>query len=222
MSADTLVLYSYWRSSAAYRARIGLNLKGLQYEIVPVHLVRDGGEQHSPAHARRNPQELIPVLAHGDRMLTQSAAILEYLDEVFPDAPPLLPATARERALVRALSQLIACDIHPLGNLRVLQYLADTLEIGEEKRSAWSQHWIGTGLDAFEALLKQHGGESDFCVGDSPGMAECFLVPQFYNARRVGLDPARWPLLSRIDAACETLPAFKHAHPSAQPDAQPA
>lgn len=222
MNADSLVLYSYWRSSAAYRVRIGLNLKGLAYEIVPVHLVRDGGEQHSVAHAHRNPQELIPVLAHGDRMLTQSGAILEYLEEVFPENAALLPATARERALVRALTQLVACDIHPLGNLRVLQYLSNELNVEEAQRSAWSQHWISNGFDAFEALLMQHGIDGDFCMGDRPGLAECFLIPQVYNARRLGLDMARWPRVSRIDAACESLQAFKDAHPAAQVDAQPA
>ena len=221
MNADTLVLYSYWRSSAAYRVRIGLNLKGLDYSIVPVHLVRDGGQQHSAEHAQRNPQELVPVLAHGDRMLTQSAAILEYLEEVFQDTPALLPATARERAFVRALSQLIACDIHPLGNLRVLQYLTNTLDVKEDQRTEWSRYWITTGLDAFEALLQQHGAEGEFCVGDRPGMAECFLIPQLYNARRFGLDVARWPTLAKIDAACEPLAAFKAAHPAAQADAQP-
>jgi maleylacetoacetate isomerase len=222
MSGNALVLYSYWRSSAAYRVRIGLNLKGLEYDIVPVHLVREGGEQHSAAHAQRNPQELIPVLAHGDRVLTQSAAILEYVDEIFPDTPSLLPATARERAFARALSQVVACDIHPLGNLRVLQYLSNTLDVGEDQRNEWSKHWIGNGLDAFEVLLTQHGEGSDFCVGDRPGMAECFLIPQLYNARRFGLDMARWPNISRIDAACEGLDAFKAAHPSVQVDAQPA
>lgn len=222
MNPDALVLYSYWRSSAAYRVRIGLNLKGLAYDIVPVHLVRDGGEQHSAEHARRNPQELVPVLAHGDRLLTQSMAILEYLDETYPDSPALLPVNARERALVRALAQVIACDIHPLGNLRVLQYLTDPLGIEESQRTEWSRHWIGVGLDAFEALLEQHGIDGDFCAGDRPGLAECFLIPQMYNARRVGFDLARWPTLARIEAACADLPAFKDAHPASQTDAQPA
>ena len=144
---EALRLYSYWRSSAAYRVRIGLNLKGLAYDIVPVHLLRDGGQQHSPEYRGINPQQLVPVLGHGHRRLGQSLAILEYLDEMWP-APPLLPSTARERQRVRALSMLVACDIHPLNNLRVLQYLEQEWNVPQPERDEWVRHWIVEGPTA--------------------------------------------------------------------------
>lgn len=219
--SEPLQLYSYWRSSAAYRVRIGLNLKGLPYEIVPVHLVQDGGQQHSEAYRAINPQELVPTLGHGQRRLGQSLAILEYLDEVWPDRP-LLPATARARQRVRALSLLVACDVHPLNNLRVLQYFEREWNVPQPERDAWVKHWITDGFAAAEALLAEHPSTGDFCEGEAPTLADCCLVPQIYNARRFGVDMAVYPTLARIEAACLALPAFDAARPENQPDAPPA
>ncbi len=215
---DRLRLYSYWRSSAAYRVRIGLNLKGLAYETVPVHLVRDGGEQHSDAFRETNPQRLVPVLEHGHRMMRQSVAILEYLDEVWP-SPPLLPATARERERVRALAHLIASDVHPLNNLRVLQYFERDWNVPQGEREVWVRHWIDEGFGAFEALLLDHPSTGDFCDGDTPTLADCCLVPQIYNARRFGMTLEQYPNITRVEAACLAHPAFDAARPEMQPDA---
>ncbi len=215
---DKLVLYSYWRSSAAYRVRIGLNLKRLRYETVPVHLLRDGGEQHSAAYREANPQQLVPVLQHGHRMLRQSLAILDYLDEVWPE-PVLLPATARGRQRVRALAQLVACDIHPLNNLRVLQYFEREWNVPQTERDAWVRHWMEQGFHAFEQLLADNPATSAFCEGHAPTVADCCLIPQLYNARRYGMDLAAFPTLLRIEAACLALPAFDDARPERQPDA---
>ena len=216
--SDSLQLYSYWRSSAAYRVRIGLNLKGLAYEIVPVHLLQDGGQQHSQAYRGLNPQELVPTLGHGQRRMGQSLAILEYLDEVWPE-PPLLPATARARQRVRALALLVACDVHPLNNLRVLQYFEREWNVPQPERDAWVKHWIEDGFRAAEALLAEHPSTGEFCEGNAPSLADCCLVPQIYNARRFGVDMARYPTLQRIEAACLMLAAFDAARPENQPDA---
>lgn len=215
---ERLRLFSYWRSSAAYRVRIGLNLKGLSYEIVPVHLVRDGGEQHGVEFRKANPQGLVPVLQHGQRMLRQSLAILEYLDEVWPQ-PALLPATSRDRQRVRALAQLVACDIHPLNNLRVLQYFEGTWGVPQPERDAWVQHWMVEGLAAFEAMLDDHPSTGAFCDGHMPTIADCSLVPQLYNARRFGVSLTPYPTILRIEQACLALPAFDAARPERQPDA---
>lgn len=215
-----LRLFSYWRSSAAYRVRIGLNLKGLPYETVPVHLLQDGGQQHAPDYAALNPQELVPVLEHGERPLRQSLAILEYLDEMWP-TPALLPADARSRQRVRALAQLVACDIHPLNNLRVLQYFGNKWNVPQPERDAWVRHWIQSGFAAFEALLAQNPATGEFSDGDSPTLADCCLIPQIYNARRFGVDMAAYPTICRVEAACLALPAFDAARPEAQPDAPP-
>jgi maleylacetoacetate isomerase len=216
--SDGLRLFSYWRSSAAYRVRIGLNLKGLPYEIVPVHLVRDGGEQHTDAFREANPQELVPVLQHGQRMLRQSLAILEYLDEMWP-RPLLLPAVARDRQRVRALAQVVACDIHPLNNLRVMQFLEREWGVPQAEREGWAQHWMATGFAALERLLHDHPSTGEFCDGQDPTLADCCLVPQVYNARRFGLDLAPYPTIVRIEQACLALPAFDAARPENQPDA---
>lgn len=216
--SEPLQLYSYWRSSAAYRVRIGLNLKGLAYDIVPVHLLRDGGQQHSDEFRQVNPQELVPVLGHGQRRLGQSLAILEYLDEMWPE-PRLLPSTARERQRVRALSMLVACDIHPLNNLRVLQYFEREWNVPQPERDEWVKHWIVEGFRAAEAMLAGHPSTGTFCEGNTPTMADCCLVPQVYNARRFGVDMAQFPALQRIEAACLELPAFDRARPERQPDA---
>jgi maleylacetoacetate isomerase len=215
---DRLRLYSYWRSSAAYRVRIGLNLKGLKYEIAPVHLLRDGGEQHAEAFRTANPQGLVPVLEHGQRNLRQSMAILEYLDEMWPE-PALLPATARDRQRVRALAQLIACDVHPLNNLRVLQYFEREWHVPQPERDEWVRHWIGDGLAAFETMLSDHPSTGDFCDGHMPTLADCCLIPQLYNARRFGIDLSAYPTIQRIETACLALPAFDAARPERQPDA---
>jgi maleylacetoacetate isomerase len=215
---DQLQLYSYWRSSAAYRVRIGLNLKGLAYETLPVHLVRDGGEQHAAGYRDINPQELVPVLKHGDRVLSQSVAILEYLDETWPE-PALLPATSRDRQRVRAIAMAVACDIHPLNNLRVLQYFDQTWNVPRPERDEWVRHWVVGGFTAIEAMLKDHPSTGEFCEGNIPGLADCCLVPQVYNARRFGVDIAAFPTIARIDAACLALPAFDAARPENQPDA---
>ena len=213
-----LALYGYWRSSAAYRVRIALGLKGLEWVDRPVHLVRAGGEQHAAAYRALNPQELVPALQDGDRTFTQSLAIVEYLDETHPE-PPLLPSDARGRARVRALAQLIACDVHPLGNLRVLQYLERELGADEDARAAWSRHWMAQGLAAVEAMLADNVATGAFCHGDTPGLADLCLVPQLYNASRWGLSLAPYPTIGRIQAACQALPAFQAAAPERQPDA---
>lgn len=215
---DRLVLYSYWRSSAAYRVRIGLNLKQLAYECIPVHLLRDGGEQLAPAYRVANPQGLVPVLQHGHRMLRQSLAILEYLDEVWPE-PALLPTTARSRQRVRSLAQVIACDVHPLNNLRVMRYFEREWNVPQAERDAWTRHWMASGFDAFEQLLTDNPATNRFCEGDTPTLADCCLVPQLYNARRFGVDLAPYPTLRRIEETCLALPAFDAARPERQPDA---
>ena len=212
---EQLRLYSYWRSSAAYRVRIGLNLKGLRYETIPVHLVRDGGEQHQAEYAALNPQQLVPTLTHGVRVIRQSLAILEYLDEAWP-SPRLLPMTARDRARVRSLAQLVAADIHPLNNLRVMRYFEQTWSVPQSERDEWTKHWIVEGFDAMEALLANDAATGTYCHGQTPGLADCCLVPQVFNARRFGVDMAAFPTIARIEQACLELPAFADARPDAQ------
>jgi maleylpyruvate isomerase len=219
MSHPQLVLHNYFRSSSAYRVRIALHLKGLPFEYVSVHLNRNGGEQFSPAFSERNAQQLVPVLSDGDIDVSQSLAIIEYLDETRPDVP-LLPAAPRERARVRQLSLAMACDIHPLNNLRVLKYLTGPLGADEAAKAAWIEHWHVTGLTALEADLARDTQRGRFCVGDAPTMADCCLVPQLFAASRFGLDLAPFPTLRAIDAACQELPAFQLAHPSRQPDSE--
>lgn len=218
MNSGSIRLYSYWRSSAAYRVRIALNLKGLPYETVPVHLARDGGEQHKPPFSDLNPQELVPVLLHGNRILRQSMAIMEYLDETWP-TPPLMPATARDRQRVRALAQVIACDIHPLNNLRVLQFFEHTWNVPQAEREAWVRHWIQAGFEALETTLCDNPSTGTYCDGEVPTMADCCLVPQVYNAGRFGVDMAPYRTLRRITEACLALEAFDAARPENQPDA---
>jgi maleylacetoacetate isomerase len=216
-------LYTYWRSSAAYRVRIGLELKGIARDDIGVHLVRDGGEQFRPDYAAMNPQRQVPTLVLDDgTVLTQSLAILEYLEDVRPD-PPLLPTDPLGRARVRALAQAIACDIHPINNLRVLNRLEAQFGADADAKAAWYRHWIAEGLTGVEGLL---AGAADtgpqigsFCHGDAPGLADVCLVPQLYNARRFEVDLSPFPIVTRIDAACRALPAFRNAAPEAQPDA---
>ena len=215
-----LTLYSYWRSSAAYRVRIALNLKGLAYEQVPVHLVKDGGQQHSPDYQALNPQQLLPLLiddSRGAAPIAQSLAILEYLEEVFPETT-LLPRDPLQRAQVRALALHLACDVHPLNNLRVLQYLSAELGVSEAGKDAWYQHWLHAGFTAIEAgLVRFNEGLS---LGERPGYLEACLVPQLYNARRFNCDLDAYPRILAMAARCESLEAFKQAAPEVQPDAQ--
>jgi maleylpyruvate isomerase len=212
-------LFGYFRSSASYRVRIALNLKNLRYEYRSVHLSRGGGEQFAPEFKALNPQALVPVLEDGAQRVTQSLAILEYLEEVQPD-PPLLPKTAAERARVRALSLSIACEIHPLNNLRVLNYLTGTLGVSAEARAEWYRHWASLGLVALEAELAESRYVGEFCHGDTPGMLDCCLVPQLFNARRFGCDLSGYPTLLALEHHCSLLAAFRDAAPERQPDAE--
>lgn len=212
-------LHNYFRSSASYRVRIALELKGLAYDYAAVHLTRDGGQQLSPAFTQTNPAQLVPVLEDAGERVTQSIAIIEYLDERHPE-PPLLPPTPASRAHVRQLALAVACDIHPLGNLRVLDYLTRNLGATDAQRQQWAGHWIALGFTALETQLAASPHRGRYCFGDTPTMADCLLVPQMVNAVRFGVDLAPFPTLRAIDAACNQLGAFRRAHPSAQPDAE--
>lgn len=212
-------LHGFFRSSASYRVRIALNLKGLAYEQVSVHLSRSGGEQFAPAFRKLNPQALVPVLEDGALALNQSLAIIEYLEETHPQ-PPLLPATPAARARVRALALAIACEIHPLNNLKVLNYLTGPMGHGNETRNTWYHHWIAEGLQALEARLAAERETGKFCHGDAPGLADCCLVPQLANARRFKCDVRPYPTLLAIEKNCQALEAFQRAAPDQQPDAQ--
>ncbi len=212
-------LYGYWRSTAAYRVRIALALKGLAFDSIPVHLVRGGGEQHADQYRALNPLELVPTLVVDGRALTQSLAIVEWLDETCP-SPPLLPACAWDRARAREMALLIACDIHPVNNLRVLNYLAGPLGADETRKLAWYRHWVEAGLHALETMLARDGRSGPYCIGDAPTLADICLVPQLYNARRFGVELSRFPALLAVDSACAALDAFRQAAPAAQPDAE--
>ena len=214
-------LYTYFRSSASYRVRIALNLKNIDYDSDFVHLTRRGGRQFDPDYRSLNPQAQVPSLVDDeeDEVLLQSMAIIEYLDEVFPE-PPLLPGDPIERARVRALAQIVACDIHPLNNLRVLAYLVRALGQGEEDRLRWYRHWVGRGLDAIEELLSDNPDTGPFCHGDAPTLADICLVPQVYNARRYDCDLTYYPTIVRIDTRCAEIAAFRDAAPEIQPDAE--
>jgi maleylacetoacetate isomerase len=214
-----LKLHGYFRSSAAFRVRIALNYKQLAYQSIPVHLLRDGGEQHSPSFRQRNPARLVPVLEDGPLMLTQSLAIIEYLEETHP-TPALLPRDAAGRARVRALALNIACDIHPLNNLRVMRYLKSPLEIDEPRRDEWSRHWIALGFSALEAMLAQPGTAGDYCYGDAPTLADCCLIPQVFNAQRVHCPLEPYPIIGRIYDHCMRQEVFARAAPAAQSDAE--
>ena len=215
----SLTLYDYWRSSAAYRVRIALNLKGLAWESVPKHLVRDGGEHLKPDYLARNPQGLVPALQDGDFLLTQSLAIIEYLDETARD-PPLLPADPQSRATVRAMALAIACDVHPLNNLRVMRYLRQEFGADDEAVARWTRHWIGLGFTALEAWITRHSVDGRHCYGATVTLADVVLVPQVYNARRFSLDLAPFPRLAAVATALDALPAFAAARPERQPDAE--
>lgn len=212
-----ITLYGYWRSSAAYRVRIALNLKGLAYQQKSVHLVKNGGEQHSAAFHALNPSELVPVLVDGDVRLNQSLAIIDYLDEQYPQVP-LVPRDKESRYLVKALAQDIAVDIHPLNNLRVLQYLSNQGQFTDEMKNQWYQHWIETGFRSLEQKLAKTSGR--YCVGDSVSLVDVCLVPQVYNAERFKVDLAPFPIIQRVTVSLCGIRAFIDAAPESQPDAQ--
>ena len=209
-------LYTYWRSTSSYRVRIALALKGLETEQAFIHLVRSGGEQHGEAYRALNPQERVPTLVLDDgNALTQSPAIIEYLEETYP-VPPLLPSDPTRRAKVRAVAAIIGCDIQPLHNLGPLTYLRRTLGQGEPEVSAWIATWAGSGLKAVEALI----GDGPYCFGDAPGLADVYLIPQLYAARRFGVPLDAYPRIRRVEAEAEGHPAFVKAHPANQPDSE--
>jgi maleylpyruvate isomerase len=209
-------LYSYFRSSAAYRVRIALNLKNIPYEMVSIHLVKEGGLNRRPEYRAVNPQMRVPALAlSSGEVLIQSLAIMEYLDEVYPE-PPLLPPEALARAHVRALAQLVACDIHPLNNTSPLRYLKNPLKHEQPEIDAWYRHWVVEGFEALEAML----GPGPYAYGAQVTLADLCLVPQVFNARRLKVPLDRYPKIVAVDAACQKLAAFDKARPENQPDAE--
>jgi maleylacetoacetate isomerase len=211
-----VTLYSYFRSSAAYRVRIALNLKGLSYQTAAIHLQKEGGQNREPAYRAINPQMRVPTLKlDSGELITQSLAIIEYLDEIHPK-PPLLPRAAVDRAKVRALAQLVACDIHPLNNLGPLRYLKNELGQDQAKIDAWYHHWVLEGFDALEAMIRP----GPYAYGAEVTLADLCLVPQVANARRLKVPLDRYPGIVAVDAACASLPAFKKARPENQPDAE--
>jgi maleylacetoacetate isomerase len=218
MSSD-FTLYGYFRSSAAFRARIALNLKGIKPEQRFIHLLKDGGQQHSADYKAINPQELIPALAHDGHTITQSLAIIEYLNEIVPQ-PPLLPADAYGRAYCREIAYAVACDIHPVNNLRIGQYIKRTFKTQDEDVLSWQRHWITVGFDAIEKILATSAETGAYCHGDVPTIADICLIPQVANARRANLDIAAWPTISRIETHALANPAFDVALPKNQPDAE--
>ena len=208
-------LYNYFRSSASYRVRIALALKGLEYDYKPVHLTKN--EHLHESYAAVSASRLVPLLRDGDHMLTQSLAIMEYLDETHPE-PPLLPSEPLERARVRALALDVACEIHPLNNLRVLRYLVHDLKLSEDDKNRWYRHWVETGLEVVERQLAAQ--PSTYCHGSTPSLADCCLVPQIFNAQRYQCDTSAFPVTMRIFAECMKIEAFDRAQPSKQPDAE--
>ncbi len=205
-------LYDYYRSSSCYRVRIALNLKQISYESIPVHLTLEGGEQHQPAYCALNPQGLVPTLGENGHVLTQSLAIIEYLNEINP-TPPFLPQTPLGRAEVRSMAQIIACDIHPLNNLRVLQALRKQFQATEDQVLAWYAHWVIIGLNAVENKLKKLPRKAPVCYGHDVSLADICLIPQVYNAKRFNISLSNYPLISEINDHCLTMPAFIQASP---------
>lgn len=216
---NPLKLFNFFRSSSSYRVRIAMNLKGLSYEYEPIHLRRSGGEQFTPEFLDMNPHALVPVLQDGQRRLTQSLAILEYLEELHP-TPALLPKDPFSRAQVRAVALSIACEVHPLNNLRVLGYLSQELHVSEQAKSTWYKHWVNLGFEALEAQLARTRDLGPYCHGKTPTIADCCLVPQVFNAVRFGCEMSRFPTLMAIVEHCNALPAFHDAAPERQPDAE--
>ena len=210
-------LYGYWRSSAAYRVRIALHLKALEFESIAVHLVKNGGEQHSGDYVALNPTHLVPTLVDGPLTLNQSLAIIDYIEAKYPNTP-LYPVSIEDKAQVQALALDIACEIHPVNNLRVQQYLVKELGVSEPDKLAWSHHWMAKGFAALEQKLTTTSGQ--YCFGDQVSVADICLVPQVYNANRFNLDMTPYPLICAIVERCNQLPAFIKAMPENQPDAQ--
>jgi maleylacetoacetate isomerase len=217
--ADDFVLYGYFRSSAAFRARIALNLKGIKPELRFVHLLKDGGQQHTPEYKSLNPQKLIPALVHDGHTITQSLAIIEYLNEIVPE-PPLLPHDAYGRARCREIAYVVACDIHPVNNLRVGRYMKTLYGTSDDDTARWHRHWIKIGFDALETMLASSPETGKFCHGDTATIADICLIPQVANARRVNLEIDPWPTIARIEAHALSTPAFDAALPKNQPDAE--
>lgn len=211
-------LYTYFRSSAAYRVRIALNLKDVQADNIPVHLLKDGGQQHADGYRDKNPQGLVPMLVEDEQAITQSLAIIEYLDEMYPQ-PRLLPVAHKDRAQVRALALQVACEIHPLNNLRVLQYLTAKLKVTEEQKLEWIQHWIELGFSALEQQVQTTSTDGQFCFGAAVSLADCVLIPQMYNAQRFDVSLSQFPTLASINEHCLALDEFASAAPERQPDA---
>lgn len=208
-------LYSYFRSSSSYRVRLALNLKNLYYQIEPVHLLKEGGQQHKEPYKQLNAAGRVPLLEHEGDVVAQSMAIIEYLEDVQPE-PSLLPKEPTARALVRQLCEIINCDIQPLQNLSVLQKLVNDHNFSDEEKQAWCQHWVSRGLHSFEKLLQRTHGQ--FCFQDQVSAADCFLIPQIYSAQRFGVDLSPFPLILEINERCLTLEPFIKAHPDNQPD----
>lgn len=203
-------LYDYCRSTASYRVRIALNIKQLSHELCEVHLLQEGGQQFSSAYHALNPQHLVPTLVDGSIVVNQSMAIIEYLDETYP-SPALLPKTPSDKATVRALAQMIACDIHPLNNLRVLKYLQGELHVSDKQKQQWYHHWVLQGFTAVENMLQKLGSSGNFCYGDSVTLADLVLIPQVYNANRFQCPLDDFPLIKKINAHCLQLSAFAKA-----------
>ena len=213
------ILHTYFRSSSAYRVRIALNLKGLDARHIPIHLTRGGGEQFTAEYHALNPLALVPTFKDGDLQLSQSLAIIEYLEERYP-SPSVLPASFEDRARCRQLALTIACEIHPLNNLRILKYLTGKLGLSEDIKVEWIGHWIRLGFEALETEVHSSSSDTHFCIGNAPTLADCCLVPQVFNAQRFGVDLSPYPKLMAIHEHCAGLPAFEAAHPSRQPDAE--
>ena len=209
-------LYGYWRSSAAYRVRIAMHLKGITFKSIPVHLVKDGGEQHQDDYVALNPNHLVPTLVDGDLTLNQSVAIIDYLDKKYPNVA-LYPTDIESRAIVQAMALDIACEVHPINNLRIQQYLTNKLSVDDKQKQAWVNDWISSGFTAFEQQLAKHSGK--YCFQDSITIADLCLIPQVYNANRFGIDMSRYPNINKVVENCLAHPAFVAALPENQEDA---
>jgi maleylacetoacetate isomerase/maleylpyruvate isomerase len=212
-------LYTFFRSSASYRVRIALNLKNIPYDQAPIHLRRGGGEQSMTAYKSINPQALVPALEDDGKILTQSLAIIEYLEEKYPQ-PAILPADPADKAFVRSLALVIACEVHPIQNLRVLNHIKSTYNQTDAQVNRWAQHWIDLGLSAIEQMILAQSRRGSFCFGDAPTLADICLIPQLGNARRFGCELAKYPTILEVEANCMAVPAFANAAPEKQPDAE--